>query len=210
MQGVILKLAGLLLTVGMPLLAQAEIYVCKDASGRTLTSDRPIMECQDRKVRVLGKNGMTQREIAPPLTEQQKREKAEAEEKQRLEHAAAEEQRRQDRALLARYSKEEDLEMARKRSLLQASENVRREEAVQADTEKSWRLARAEAAKAKGKVPANLQSRINSLEHEVAEGKLRIEASKAEAAKINQKYDQQLVRFRELNAPKSATQSAAR
>lgn len=210
MQGVILKLAGMLLAAGMPLLAQAEIYICKDASGRTLTSDRPIMECQDRKIRVMGKNGMTQREIAPPMSDQQKREKAEAEERQRLAKAAAEEQRRQDRALLARYGKEDDIEMARKRALLQAGENVRREEIALADSEKSWRLARAEAAQAKGKVSPNLESRISNLEHEVTEGKRRLEASKAEAAQINKKYDLQLERFRELTGSKPATQSAAR
>ncbi len=53
------KLAGFCVLAVSPLLAQAEIYICKDASGKTLTSDRPIMECQDRKVRVLGKNGLT-------------------------------------------------------------------------------------------------------------------------------------------------------
>ena len=32
-----------------PCLAQAKIFMCKDASGRTLTSDRAIPECADRQ-----------------------------------------------------------------------------------------------------------------------------------------------------------------
>lgn len=192
-------LAGTCALAALPLLAQAEIYICKDASGKTLTSDRPIMECQDRKTRVLGKNGLTAREIAPPLTEEQKRQKAADDEKRKAAQALADEQKRQDRALLARYSKEEDIEIARKRALESVTEQVKREEASIAISEKNLQKARAEAAaQPKGKVPAILQRKIDDLGQEISESKKLIAERQEEANQINARFDQAVKRFREL------------
>lgn len=195
----IIKLAGCCFLAGVPLLAQAEIYICKDAGGKTLTSDRPIMECQDRKIRVLGKNGMTTREIAPPLTEEQKREKEASEEKRKTALAAAEEQKRQDRALLARYGKEADIELARQRALESVTEQVKREEASIAVSEKSLQKARTEAAaQPKGKVPGILQRKIDDLGQEIIDSKKLIAERQEEAGQINARFDQAVKRFREL------------
>ena len=48
--------------------AHATIFMCKDASGRTITSDRPIPECAERTVWEYGNTGSLKREIAAPLT----------------------------------------------------------------------------------------------------------------------------------------------
>lgn len=203
------KMAGLLLLAGLPMLAQAEIFICKDASGKTLTSDRPIPECQDRKVRVLGKNGLTAREIAPPLTAEQKRQQQAEEEKRKAVEAAADEQRRQDRALLARYGKESDIEMARKRALEPVNDQIKREEAAMAAAEKSLGQARAEAnAHPKGKVPANLRRKIDDLDQDIAGRKKTIAERKEETAQINARFDQSVTRFRELTG-KTTAQVAA-
>lgn len=193
------RLAGCFVLAGVPLLAQAEIYICKDASGKTLTSDRPIMECQDRKTRVLGKNGMTAREIAPPLTEEQKRQKEADNEKRKAALAVAEEQKRQDRALLARYSKEADIDLARQRALESVNEQVKREEASIAASEKSLQKARTEAAaQPKGKVPSILQRKIDDLAQEIVDSKKIITERHEEAAQINARFDHAVKRFREL------------
>ena len=49
--------------------AQAKIYMCKDASGKTLSSDRPIPECADRPVREYSNNGSKHKDMprhSPP------------------------------------------------------------------------------------------------------------------------------------------------
>ena len=52
------------------------IYMCKDATGKTITSDRPIPECADRAVKELDKNGVIRREVsAPPTAEEKKQAK---------------------------------------------------------------------------------------------------------------------------------------
>lgn len=205
MQNKIKTLTGLLLLAGLPLLAQAEIYICKDAKGNTLTSDRPIPECQDRKVRVMGTNGMTQREIAPPMTEEQKRQKQAEDEKRKADIAAADEQRRQDRALMARYSKEADIEVARARTLEPVNDQIKREELSIAAAEKNLATARAEAAaQPKGKVPANLQRKIDDLVQQIADSKKLIGERKEEIAHINARFDQSVKRFKELSNQKTA------
>lgn len=193
------KLAGCCVLAGLPLLAQAEIYICKDASGKTLTSDRPIVECQDRKIRVLGKNGLTAREIAPPLTEEQKRQKEVEDEKRKTTLAQADEQKRQDRALMARYSTEADIELARQRALEPVTEQIKREEASIAISEKNLQKARTEAAaQPKGKVSGGLQRKIDDLGQELADSKKLIAERQEETRQINARFDQSGKRFREL------------
>lgn len=209
MQNKIKTLTGLLILAGLPHLAQAEIYICKDASGKTLTSDRPIPECQDRKIRVLGTNGMTKREIAPPMTDEEKRQKQAEEEKRKAAVAAADEQRRQDRALLARFSKEADIEVARGRALEPVNDQIKREESSIAAAEKNLAVARTEAAaQPKGKVPANLQRKIDDLVHQVSESKKVIGERQEEVAQINARFDQSVKRFKELTAQRTAKADA--
>jgi hypothetical protein len=45
-----------------------QIYTCTDASGRKLTSDRPIMECSDREQTILNPSGTVKARIGPVLT----------------------------------------------------------------------------------------------------------------------------------------------
>jgi hypothetical protein len=61
---------GLLLSLTAPAIggawaAAAAIYSCTDASGKTLTSDRPIAECANRDQKLLNTDGSV-RKIVPP------------------------------------------------------------------------------------------------------------------------------------------------
>ena len=79
------------------------IYVCVDAKGRRITSDRPIPECLDREQRELSSTGATRRVVPASLTAEE-RERLEAQAQQEAaERAKANEDRRRDRALLSRY-----------------------------------------------------------------------------------------------------------
>ena len=74
-----------------------KIYMCKDESGRTLTSDRPIPECEGRAIREFDKGGMVKRDIPPPPTAEQKRQMPIDDDKRKAEAEAADERRRADR-----------------------------------------------------------------------------------------------------------------
>lgn len=203
------KLACLSMAL-LPFAAHAEIYICKDASGRTLTSDRPIMECQDRKVRVMNSSGTT-RELAAPLTAEEKRQKQAEDDQKRGDVEASKEQRRQDRALLARYKSESDIETDRKRTLDGVKDQLRRAETGVAESEKRQKevLDQTEVQKkAKKPVTPALQGQLDLAEQSVADSRKQLADRQAEIAQINAKFDNTLKRYRELNGSVAPSASA--
>lgn len=183
-----------------------KIYLCKDAAGRTLTSDRAIPECADRAVRMLDSNGMMRREIPAPLTAEQKRQQLAEEERQKAEEAAALEQKHTDRALMARYRTESDITAARKRTLELVQEQVNREANLLAMTEKNRKETQAEIARQKNKqnVISALQHQLEESEQALKDGKKKIQEYDKELANIAAKYDAALKRYRELNGVTAA------
>lgn len=187
--------------------ASAQIYMCKDASGRTITSDRPVPECADRVTRELDKRGLVRREIQPPLTPEQKRQMQIDEEKRREQEAAAEEQKREDRAITLRYRNENDIEAARQRSLDVAQEQIKREKLTLTNAEKQQKQAQADTDSYKKKnaaVPPGVQRRVEQSDQDVASSKKAIEHAEAEIGQINAKFDATLKRYRELAAAANA------
>lgn len=194
---------ALFLSLALPVAGvQAQIYMCKDASGRTITSDRPIPECADRAVRELDKSGRTRRDIPAPMTAEEKRRLQQEEEKRKADEAAADEQRKSDRLLRARYKSEADIEEARKRALEQVDDRIKRDKAALAAAEKQQQQAQAEADALKKKnatVPTVLQHRIDDAAQTVATTRKAIQGNEADVAEVNAKHDALVRRFRELN-----------
>lgn len=194
---------ALFLSLALPMAGvHAQIYMCKDASGRTLTSDRPIPECADRAVRELDKSGRTRRDIPAPMTAEEKRRFQREDEKRKAEEALAEEQRRSDRLLRARFKSEADIEEARKRALEQVDDRIRRDRASLASAEKQQQQAEAEAdalKKKNAKVPTVLQHRIDDASQTVGAARKAIQGNEADIAEVNAKHDALLKRFREMN-----------
>lgn len=178
----------------------AEIYICKDASGRTITADRPIPECADRSMRQLDANGLTRREIAAPLTPEQKHARDALEEKRRGEKAAADEQRLYDNALTTRYRTEDDIALARKRAVDLLNDQMKIDTTALARENKEMKSAQMVVAGAKPTASAidrrHLQEAARAVE-------LRLESMTQRLAEIDrthQKFDLALKRFREITA----------
>lgn len=186
--------------------AQAQIFFCKDASGKTIAADRPIPECSDRQVRVLSKNGVHKRVIAAPLTAEQKQEKLLQEEKRKQDEAILAEQRQQDRAMLLLYQNEQDIASARKRETEQLKERIAIDREKIAEAEKRRAMAQAEAGRSQGKSAAAPQLALESLERTIRDNRKSIAAYEADMAAVNRRYDKTVQRFREL-APGTASAS---
>lgn len=186
--------------------AHAAIFMCKDASGRTLTSDRPIPECADRAIREYGNNGALKRDIAAPLTAEQKREKQLQEEKKKIDLATAEEQRKSDRALSSRYRTEGEIVAARKRDAAVITEQIasQKKALTLADQERIETQAAVEAQKKRGVVPAGLQYKSDRAQQSAHEMQKRVSESEIELAEIHAKYDLILQRYREITKVVSA------
>jgi hypothetical protein len=190
-----LILFSLLGAVGV---THAEIYMCKDANGRTFTSDRPIPECADRAMRQYGNNGMVRKEIPAPLTAEQKREKQAEEEKKKADELAADEQRRADRALLARFRSEADIEQARVRDTAAINDQIAQQKKIVATVEEEWKTAQATAntQKQAGKLNPVVQGKAASAAQKVVDARMTLQDTQTELKQINTKYEQLLVRYR--------------
>ncbi|MNR79229.1 hypothetical protein D3C72_99360 [compost metagenome] len=177
--------------------AQAKIYMCKDASGKTLSSDRPIPECAERPVREYSNNGSARKDVAAPLTVEQKRALELEQEKKKAEQLAAIEQKRSDRALSARYRSEDDIAVARKRDTDLVVIQITQYKAALHGAEKDQTAALAQ--KQKGAVSPILQAKLDRTDAGVLDLKKKIKDSEAELAQINEKYDLTLQRYREIS-----------
>jgi len=186
----------------IPCIGQAKVFLCKDASGHTISSDRPIPECADRAVRELGENGVVKREIAAPLTPAERHEKEAAEAKKKADAIAAEAQANTDRAMMARFRNEADIASARGRALDSPQDQIKREKISLAVSEKDLKQVNSDIAaseKNKQKPAAVLLGKKEDAEQAIANSKKIIGEREEDIAQINQKFDDTLKRFREVN-----------
>ena len=188
----------------LPTGAQAQkIYSCKDPSGRTITSDRPIPECEKVPMRELRKDGSTLRVIDAPLTPAQQKARDDAAAQRKLEEEQQVEQKRRDAALLSLYATEGHLQQARARQIAQVEDDIKLAQQRMQLAQKILLDAQTEAKPYAGKrAPVSLQQRLTQGEASVKAEQGVVESKRAEIIKINQKFDQELVRYRELNGGK--------
>jgi hypothetical protein len=181
--------------------AYAELYSCKDAAGHLITSDRPIPECANRAVKVLRNNGLFQREIPAPQTEEDKR-KAQIElEKKKNEELLEEARLKEERYLLAHYSSEKDIELMRSRSLDVLKERIRLgKEQISTISQILAQLQAEQQNNAKrSSTESNaLQHRANEMERSIKKTKAINDSYEAELVRINAQYDQTLKNYREI------------
>lgn len=193
----------LLLSLGLASFsADAAIYMCKDANGRTITSDQPIPECANRAMKELGNNGVVRKEIAPPMTAEERRAKEAEEKKKKEEAAAAEEKRKAAIALLARYRSEKEIEAGRQRALENIQDEIKREELSKADSEKQLGQAQAlvDSYEKKNKpVPSEAQQKLDDAQRVVDECNKLLDEHHQELDQMNARFDDTLKRYREIN-----------
>jgi len=177
------------------------IYTCVDAQGRKLTSDRPIPECLDREQKVLNPSGTLKQKVGPTLTAAE-RAQLEAKEKQQLEEQnRINEERRRDRALMIRYPNQavHDKERAEALAKIDAASKtagVRLKDLAgqrkKLDDEMEF------YKKDPSKAPQNLKRQIEENAHNVDAQKKYIDEQDTEARRVNERFDQELARLRQL------------
>ena len=192
-----------MLVVAQSVLAQTpgRIYTCKDASGKTITSDRPLPECQGREGRVLSKSGTTVQTIEAPLTDDQRAAREAEDEKKKEAAVVRAEQLRRDKALLSTYQNLDDLESKRQRALLQVEREMRESEKRMGVLEKVEQENKQEQEFYKRKqMPVELKRRVDENEGALRAEKLLLASKKGEIVQVNQKFDDDKKRYTELTA----------
>lgn len=185
--------------------AQAQgIYSCVDSKGRRITSDRPIVECLDREQELRGKTG-TVREVLPPSYTREER--ARLEEKRRAEQeqqARLAEEKRRERALLIRYPNKAVHDKERQDALAQIDDVIaavnKREAALTAqrkEVDLEMEFYQADPSKA----PMWLKRKADDIEKQQAVQKRFLEEQAQEKQRINARFDEELVKLRQLWQP---------
>jgi Domain of unknown function (DUF4124) len=182
-------------------MAWAQIYTCVDASGRKLTSDRPIAECADREQKELNKSGTVKRTVKPVMTAEEQRifddkQKTEAEERIRQN-----EEKRKDRALLTRYPNRAVHDKERTEALSQI------DDVMKAATKRIGELAAQRKTievemefykKDPSKAPLSLKRQVEDNDNSVAVQKRFIVDQEAEKKRTNARFDEELGKLKSL------------
>ena len=176
-----------------------QIYTCIDASGRKLTSDRPIAACNEREQRVLNADGSVRRVVQPTPTADERAEREAREREAAAEHAAKQDAIRRDRNLRARYPDAATHEKAREAAL----DDIRK--AMKASQDRIALLAKErkplldETEFYVGKaLPAKLRAQLDANDASAGAQRSLILTQQAEVVRINALYDAELERLRKL------------
>lgn len=210
-KGLLLLVAGLALASSS---AWAQItpgvYTCVDAKGRKLTADRPIPECTDREQKILNPSGTVKEKLGPTLTakeraDQEAKEKREAEERNR-----SIDERRRDRALLTRYPTKTVHDQERAEALVQI------DVVIQAAKKRLDEVVKQRIAiddemefykKDSNKAPAYLRRQLEENIQSQAVQRRFIGEQDGEIKRVNARFDDELVRLRQLWALSAPTKN---
>lgn len=177
------------------------VYTCIDAKGRKLTADRPIVECIDREQKVLNPSGTVRAKVGPSLTAQEKLELEQKEKREAEERSRSAEEKRRDRALLTRYPNKGVHDQERAEALAQI------EAVAKAATIRLTELTRQRVAideemefykKDPSKAPAYVRRQLEENTQSQSVQKRFIAEQEAEARRLNARFDDELVRLRQL------------
>ncbi len=188
------------------------IYTCVDATGRKITADRPILECNDRVQQEMTKSGNVKRVLVPVPTPQEKALQDEKDKRAAEARAREADEKRRDRALLLRYPDPQAHNKERAQAVEQIDEVIKaafkritelgeQRKAVQADLE----FYKGDPSKA----PPTLKRRIEENESGVAAQKRFIAEQETEKKRVNQRFDEELAKLRQLWAMAGGAPQAA-
>ncbi len=177
------------------------VYTCIDAKGRKLTADRPIVECIDREQKVLNPSGTVRAKVGPSLTAQEKAELEQKEKREAEERNRTAEEKRRDRALLTRYPNKgvhdqervealAQVEVVTKAAATRLTELVRQRVAIDEEMEFY--------KKDPTKAPAYLRRQLEENTQSQSVQKRFMAEQEAESRRVNARFDDELVRLRQL------------
>lgn len=196
----------------MPVWAQSGIYTCTDSRGRKITSDRPILECIDREQKELNPSGTIRRTVDPSYTAHEQAEREEVARQRAAEEARVREERRRDRALLTRYPTIEVHAKERAEALTQidaviAAAKKRTDELNQqkGQIDAEYEFYKKDPSKA----PNSLKRQRDDNDRSIVIQAKFIADQDGEKKRVNARFDEELVKLKELWGAQAAARAAA-
>lgn len=177
------------------------VYTCVDAKGRKLTADRPIPECTDREQKVLNPSGTVKARVGPNLTAQERAEIEQKERREIEERNRAIDEKRRDRALLTRYPNKTVHDQERVQALSQIgvviqAAKTRLEELIKqrVAVDQEMEFYKKDPATAPAYLRRQLEENIQS---QTVQRRF-IGEQDGEINRVNARFDDELVRLRQL------------
>jgi hypothetical protein len=190
--------------------ARAALYKWVDDKGVVHYTDKMPADAVDKASVELNKQGIPIKKTDKAPTPEQRQATEQESERERTAARAQEELARRDRALVASYSSESEIDLARRRSLQTINNVILSSQAFSEQLSKRKADVEAKRAQSEGKPTVALLDReLESIDAELARQAELIAQKKRETATINAKYDADKQRWRELVAAKAATRPAS-
>jgi hypothetical protein len=182
----------------------ADVYTCITASGKVITSDRVIPECANRNTKVFKNNGTLKKVIAPPLTAEEKQKLASDEARNKENEVAELAKQKEEKYLLAHYNNEQDIQIARQKSINNSLEKKRLASEQLSILNKSYK----DLNDALENTPSNssnissLKLRADKLHASILKIQISLQSYDAEMLQTNQRFDETLSRYKTLISKK--------
>jgi len=190
--------------------ARGATYKWVDEKGVVHYTDKIPPEAVNKGTTVLDKQARPTKRIDPPLTPEQARAREAEEEQRRIAAKAQEEIARRDRALIASYTSEAEIDLAKRRVLATIDGQLDSSRAYAAQLEKrKAELDKRREALGDKPVPAALERELDGNRSELAKTTALIEQKQKERAATVARYDADRVRWRELKAAADANATPA-
>ncbi len=197
----------LLVAAMLPVPATAQgrkTYCCIDEGGRQACSDVLPKQCYGRAYREINAQGVTIKRIDAPLTAEQRAAREADARKAREEEARRLEQDRKNRALLATYTSEQDIDVARDRAVADIQKSIKATQEKQAELAKQKQKLDAEAEfYKKSPMPPPLQAQIRDNDIEMKAHQAAIDDRHKEIEAVKARYENEKLRYRELTKKKT-------
>jgi hypothetical protein len=191
-------LAFAILFMGLPP-AMAKTYCCKDPSGHLVCGDILPPQCLTRPYDEYNSQGVVAKQVAAPLTPEERAQKQAEEALQKKQQRKAAEQARQDRALLASYTTVHDIEAKRDRTLADLRGNLHRAQERYDDALAQLKqLQQRVQSLGKKPIPNSLQLNLSKADTEASINRASVEANQQEITAAQERFQQQIQRFQEL------------
>jgi hypothetical protein len=187
--------------------AHAQTYKWVDPQGRVQYTDRLPADAVNRGNVQLSKQGVAKAVVEPALTAEQRLAIEERLARERDAEKVAKERQLQEKALLASYTSEEDIEIARKRNLaLIGAAIVSAEARIKTLQNRMAAIEKEKLFYEKRPVPEKLKREQAAVEAEIPRQYTLIARKNEDALAINQRYDEQRAQYLDLRN-KLATQA---
>ena len=193
--------ASLVVAFGFAGAARGATYKWVDEKGVVHYTDKIPPEAVNKGSTVLDKQARPTKRIDPALTPEQRRQREAEDEQKRIAARAQEEIARRDRALVASYTTEAEIDLARTRALATIDAQLESSHAYVAMLDKrKAELDKRRQALGDTPVPAALERELEGNRNELAKTTALIEQKQKERAATVGRYDADKARWRELKA----------